>query len=141
MKVAAWGFGVVSEPFVKHFTDHGVFTTPGTKLWSFSLRTRLHTRPIVAASPKKKKNGSKQSSSVPVDPSKTRLFIIRAGVPRFIPLKSGMPSRGNRIVHSRFLLFRLVGVCVRAQEGKEGICYEWVCKVWCEDALLFFCFL
>lgn len=27
----------------------------------------------------------------------TRFFIIRASVPRFTPLKSGMPSRGERI--------------------------------------------
>lgn len=71
--------------------------------------------------------------------NKTGFFIIRASVPRFIPLKSGMPSRGKRIGRAQSIsLFSPVhSVSVCAREG-VWVCYECVsaCKVWCEDALL-----
>lgn len=42
-------------------------------------------------------------------------------MPRFIPLKSGMPSRGKRIARARSAsLSGLVRVCVRAHGGKGG---------------------
>lgn len=57
---------------------------------------------------------------------KTGFFIIRASVPRFIPLKSGMPSRGKWIGCAQSIsLFSSVRICV--EEFVMSVCVS-ACK-------------
>lgn len=103
------------------------------------------------------------TASVVVDASggalKQGFFIIRASVPRFIPLKSGMPSRGKwigcaqsislfssvRICVEEFVMSVCVSACKAVGSGTRMpsffffsfFCFLWAIFVWIEPRTLF----